>query len=117
MSQSVFLQIAFLSAFVTGLTACSSLDPFVDARREAGQIASVGSSTNDYPVICYGVDMPEKIEWLAQNECAKTNRRAVFVAKESFSCSLLKPRKAIYRCEKNNQPVPAYQSVCDLKNQ
>ena len=115
MQPSIWIRFVFMGLLFVGLSACSSLDPFVDARREAGQIAQVGTSTNDHPVICYGLNKPEKIEWLAQNECAKTNRKAVFLHRENFSCSLFKPRKAIYQCVETTQSVPTYQSPCDLK--
>ncbi len=94
------------------LSGCSAFAPFVDARREAGQVQPVGSSTDDNPVICYGFADMEEVDRLAQNECAKTGRVAVFVRKENFNCSLLMPQKAIYRCEKTDKPVLPYQGSC-----
>ena len=95
-----------------GMTGCSLTDPFVDARREAGQVEPVGSSTDDYPVICYGFSSQEEVDQLAQNECSKTNRQSVFIRKENFSCSLFMPQKAIYQCVQTDHPVPPYQSPC-----
>ncbi len=106
----------FTMVVVIALSGCRAFDPFVDARREAGQVAPVGSSTVDSPVICYGFAEPEEVEKLAQNECAKTNRVAVFEQKENFKCALFAPQRAIYRCEKTDELVPPYQSECSLKN-
>ncbi len=97
------------------ISGCHAFSPFVDARREAGQIAPIGSSTDDRPVICYGFSAPKEIEKLAQNECAKTNRVAIFDHKETFKCALFAPQKAVYRCEKSKEFVPPYQTECTLK--
>lgn len=95
------------------LSACSAVLPFVDARREAGYVKTVGSSTNDKPVICYGLfGSQEEIDALASNECAKTGRKAVFEKKESFACYLFTPQKAVYSCQKTTDPIPPYQSAC-----
>lgn len=99
---------------ILGISGCASFAPFVDARREAGQVDPVGSSSDDNPVICYGFASQEEIDQLAQNECSKTNRKAVFVRKENFTCSLFMPQKAIYKCEKTDEPVPAYQPECPV---
>ncbi len=118
-TKSPFADICTFSAVVgvsVVLFGCTVFDPFVDARREAGQAASVGSSSKDRPVICYGFAEPEEIDALAQNECAKTNRVAVFDYKEDFKCALFAPQKAVYRCEKSDKPVALYQSECALKS-
>ena len=98
--------VAFLSVLscIFFLTACSQFDPFVDSRREAGQVAYVGSSTKNNPVVCYGfVGEQSDFDALAEDECAKTNRHAVFDRTETFSCKLFTPKKAIYRCEKTKK--------------
>lgn len=94
------LSVAFILYGMLMLSACSQFDPFVDSRREAGQVARVGSSMPDKPVVCYGVvgTQPD-FDALANNECAKKNKKAVFETMESFSCKIFTPQKAIYRCE------------------
>lgn len=114
MRQTAYIIVGCGLLFLSG---CSAFAPFVDARREAGQVQPVGSSTDDNPVICYGVAEREEIERLAQNECAKTGRVAVFVRKENFSCSLFMPQKAVYRCEKTDKPVPPYQGTCPVADE
>ena len=82
------------------ISACSQFEPFVDSRREAGQIQTVGSSMPDKPVICYGlVGERSDFDVLANNECAKRNKKAVFENTETFSCKIFTPQKAVYRCE------------------
>lgn len=118
--KNYFYQIAricFLLTFCLFFMGCRAFVPFVDARREAGQIAPIGSSTDDKPVICYSFQNRDEVERLAQNECAKTGRTAVFEQTENFSCALFAPRKAIYRCEKTDKPVPEYQPSCPVPSE
>ena len=81
------------------LSGCASA-PFVDGRREAGQIAPVGLSTPDRVAICYSSrgTTPRAVLALAQTECAKTNRNAVFDTQDEFRCALLAPTRAFFKC-------------------
>ncbi len=92
--------VAFILCSVLMFSACSQFEPFVDSRREAGQVARIGSSTPDKPVVCYGlVGTQSDFDVLANDECAKKNKKAVFETTESFSCKIFTPQKAVYRCE------------------
>jgi hypothetical protein len=81
------------------LSGCASA-PFVDGRREAGQTTPVGVSTPDRVAICYSSrgTTPRAVMALAQTECAKTNRNAVFDAQDEFRCALLAPTRAFFKC-------------------
>ena len=82
------------------LSACSQFEPFIDSRREAGQVVLVGSSTRNKPVVCYGlIGNQSDFDNLAERECAKENKKALFEKVETFSCKIFTPQKAIYRCE------------------
>ncbi|MBL8644315.1 MAG: hypothetical protein JNK21_10310 [Rhodospirillaceae bacterium] len=85
-----------------GLSACG-VKPFVDGRREAGQKTPVGPSTPDRVAICYSSQgaAPADVLALAQAECAKTNRTARFDGQDQFSCALLAPTRAFFRCVAN----------------
>lgn len=74
--------------------------PFVDGRREAGQIAPVGASTPDRVAICYSShsSTPAEILALANTECAKTARTAQFDGQQDFQCALLAPTRAFFKC-------------------
>lgn len=87
--------------FFCFLSSCASFSPFVDARREAGKIGTIGESSEDVVVICYGAygTSQEEIINLAINECAKTSRKPKFLKQESFSCTLFEPTKVYYKCE------------------
>ena len=80
---------------------CSQFEPFEDMRREAGQIPTVGRSSNNRPAICYNPlwHDEKQLQELANIACARTKRKAVFQAKESFSCRLFNPSTAIYTCK------------------
>lgn len=88
-----------LSVFLLG--ACSQFTPFEDMRREAGQIQTVGQSSNDYPAICYNPlwHNEEDTLSLAQEACARTKRKAIFQEKKHFSCRLVNPSTVIYKCK------------------
>ena len=92
--------ILFLGLF---LSACGQIGPFVDAHREAGQVQLRGQSTPDKPAICYNPIWSDKkmVEQLAEEECQKTNRHAVYDNTSWFSCCLMNPSTAFYKCEKN----------------
>ncbi len=86
------------------LTACAEVRPFVDTRKEAGQIAPVGRSTPDRIAVCYNPLWHQRkaARKLADAACAQTARRAVFdeAATSYFTCRLLTPAVAFYDCIK-----------------
>jgi len=88
-----------LMAFFMG--ACSQFTPFEDMRREAGQIQTVGQSSDDSPAICYNPlwHDEEQVQQLAKTACARTKRKAVFQENKHFSCRLVNPSTAIYKCK------------------
>ena len=83
------------------VVACSQFEAFEDMRREAGQIQTVGQSSNDTPAICYNPlwHDEEDIQKLANEVCARTNRKAVFQESKAFSCRFVNPSTAFYLCE------------------
>ena len=92
------IAVLFLSSVC--LMGCSQLSPFVDARREAGQIEPVGSSRPEKPVVCSGYfSLPEERLELAQKECDKLGKKAVSKDISMFECKLLAPVKEVFVCE------------------
>ena len=89
--------------FVFLVSACGQVTPFVDAHREAGQIELVGQSTPDTVAVCYNPlwSDKEKVKKLAEQECAKTNRKAGYSDVKWFSCCLINPTTAFYDCKKS----------------
>ena len=84
------------------VTACSQFEPFEDRHREAGQIPTIGQSNDNFPAICYNPlwHTEEKILPLAKEACKRTNRKPIRQEdKKAFSCRLLNPSVAIYKCE------------------
>ncbi len=96
MRKIVFLSFACL-LFSGG---CSQIEPFVDSRREAGQVQRVGRSTKDRIAVCYNSWISDKkeIEALAAQACAETGREAVFLKEEAFMCRLVTPRISYFDC-------------------
>lgn len=90
------------------LCSCSILDPYIDRRRNPGtsDISRLytGNSKPDAPAICYNQFLTEEkeLQALADAECVKNNTgtHAVFVKKDSFSCKVLLPATAYYKCVK-----------------
>ncbi len=88
----------------TGLIAATLVGgcaaPYVDSRREAGKREPVGASTADLVAICtssYGSNR-DAAKKLADLECAKSERKAVFDHESSLACTLLAPTQVFYRC-------------------
>lgn len=81
------------------VSGCSQVYPFIDSRREAGQKETVGASKPEAPVVCYGLFGEEADrDQLANEECAKQGKKAVFKEKNYFSCKLFTPARAFYEC-------------------
>ena len=93
-----------LLASVLFLSACGQFAPFVDSHREAGQVQLRGQSSSEKAAICYNPIWSDKkeVEQLAEAECQKTNRHAVYDDTRWFSCCLINPSTAFYKCEKTN---------------
>ena len=85
------------------VSACGQFTPFVDAHREAGQVQLVGQSTPDKVAVCYNPIWSDKnfVKMLAEQECAKTKRKAVYNDTKWFSCRLVNPTTAFYDCKKS----------------
>ena len=85
------------------LCGCGQFAPFVDAHREAGQVELVGQSTPDKVAVCYNPFWSDEneVKALADQECAKTKRHAVYEDTYWFSCRLLNPSTAFYNCKKS----------------
>ena len=93
MKKVLFIALLFLFS-------CAQFRPFVDARREAGQVLPVGQSSDDRAAICYNplwMDIQE-VEKLAQESCAKTHRKPKFYDKKYFTCTLVSPVTVFYDC-------------------
>ncbi len=93
------LKILSVMVGVVFVSACSQFEPFVDARREAGQIETIGASRPNQPVVCsfYGVD-PQTRLVLAEKECQKLGKVAKSQSVDLFNCRLLTPVKETFSC-------------------
>lgn len=92
------ISILFLA---TCLAACSELGPFIDARREAGKVKTVGQSQPNRIAVCYNPvwDSDEAVLALATEGCAKQKKKPVFSEKKYFNCRLVAPNTAFYDCK------------------
>ncbi len=92
------MKILFVSVFF--LASCAQFQPFVDARREAGQIQTIGQSTADRVAVCYNPIWSDETDAkkLAVDACAQNKRKAQFDGKTYFDCTLVLPLTAFYQC-------------------
>ena len=94
--------------FLSFICSCSILDPYVDRRREPGTSdinrLYIGKSKPEAPAICYNSLLTEESELqaMADAECIKNNTgtHAEFIKKDGFSCKVLLPATAFYKCVK-----------------
>lgn len=89
------------------VSACTQFEAFEDRRREPGtEYVWVGASKPEKPAICYNplFYSKEKIKEKADEICRqnKANTHAELVDIDYFSCRLLIPSKAYYKCVGNN---------------
>jgi hypothetical protein len=89
---------AAVLAVLSALSACAN--PYLDSRREAGKTNPVGASTPDMIAICFAPSKTARsaVLAMAQPECAKTGRVAAYDHEAPWSCTLLAPTRAFYRC-------------------
>jgi len=92
---------ALALAVVCGLTVAACSGPaFVDSRREAGSVETVGASSLDRPVVCYSVrnTTPDQVVAMANEVCARDDKVALYRASDWLECTLMQPRRAIFEC-------------------
>ena len=79
------------------LTACA---PYIDERREAGQVAHVGQSKKNVIAICYHSWRTDEDELLAMaNEaCAQSGRKAQYSDEKIFNCTFFTPNTRFFKC-------------------
>ena len=79
------------------LTACA---PYIDERREAGQIAHVGQSKPNKVAICYHFLRTDDDELLAmaKEACAKNGRVPEYEDTKYFNCALFTPNTRFFNC-------------------
>ena len=95
-------QILWIMMLALVLTACAEVQPFVDSRREAGQVKLVGQSTPDRIAVCYNPlwDSDEAVRGPAEQICAKRGLHAVRQDTKYFNCRLASPNTAFFTCKK-----------------
>ncbi|OPZ78419.1 MAG: hypothetical protein BWY78_00592 [Alphaproteobacteria bacterium ADurb.Bin438] len=91
-------KLILISIFI--ISGCGITKPFIDSRREAGKSYLVGESNLDTVAVCYNSITTKKEELLeiANTECMKTNRKAVFKSQKILNCSFISPTKAYFDC-------------------
>lgn len=82
--------------FVAG---CQVSEPFVDSY--SGLVRDgVGRSNTNRIAICFDSKTPRaQLDKMAEAECKKTSRHAVYLDAKPFTCSLTAPTTIFYQCE------------------
>ena len=90
------LHIFFVMFISIALNGCNA---YVDTRREAGLVSSVGQSKSPNIAICYNpiFNEEQELKVLAEKTCEP--QKASFQDKKYFNCTLFYPNTAFYRCE------------------
>lgn len=95
---SVTLRCAAIVGIVGMVAACSGA-PWLDTRREAGTLTTIGEATSDRPAYCHGTSTPlAQIQALATAECAKSGRSARYVGTEKWQCRMTTPHRSVFEC-------------------
>lgn len=99
------LKLSLLLSIILFTSSCSQFRAFEDRRREPGtEYIYVGSSKEQQPVICYNplFENKDSLQDMADGLCQKyqSGTKAELIKKDAFSCRLLIPTKAYYKCIK-----------------
>lgn len=102
------IKIITATLFLISLTACSLFEPFIDRRRNAGvrdiRRLYVGKSKPEAPAVCYNGlwTTEDELQQLADAECVKNNTgtHAEKINTTHFSCKLVLPSHAYFKCVK-----------------
>ena len=83
------------------LGACSEIRPFIDSRREAGQVQPIGQSRPNRIAVCYHPlwHNETEVSALAAEACQAQGKKAVPDDRAYFNCRLMTPNTAFYKCE------------------
>ena len=82
-----------------GLMGCSAVHPYVDTHSGVAGGRSLRRSTPDKVAICFNETDMDILQEMANKECAKTSRKAIFDKIVPFSCSLTTPSTAYFDCK------------------
>lgn len=98
MTRRLLPTLGLCAALAVALSACAG-DPWVDIRREAGSLETVGESTRDRVAICHGAGATQAdLLPLAARECAKSGRQPTYVGTTKYQCRVLTPHRSYFDC-------------------
>lgn len=109
MNSRLIVLAAILPIMLLGLAGCSASAPYIYVKREFDrERPDFGEELKDRKEvsICYSKrgTTPETVRQMAETECEKFGRVAVFKEQEILACPVATPIKATYLC---NKPRPA----------
>jgi hypothetical protein len=92
---------ALLAGLAAILLAGCAGAPWVDTRREGGEVETVGRSKPGRPVICFapGETSAAELQAMAQTVCDETGGTARWVGVERWQCRMMTPHRAIFTCQ------------------
>jgi hypothetical protein len=82
-----------------GLIGCTTASPYIDTHSGVAGGRSLSRSTPDKVAICFDETDMDILQEMANKECAKTSRKAIFDKIVPFSCSLTTPSTAYFDCK------------------
>ena len=82
-----------------GLMGCSTAKPYIDAYSGVAGGRALRRSTPDRVAICFDETDMDTLQQMADTECTKTSRKAVYDTTVPFSCSLITPSTAYFDCK------------------
>lgn len=80
------------------LSGCHLSEPFVETYGSS-VFNKKPSSLKDGVQVCFYQATSEELQEIAERECQKINRHAVYEKTADFSCSVLAPSKAFFKCQ------------------
>lgn len=96
----------WLLALLLGLSGCAEPLPFVDSVNRPLDVQKKKSTYTAVDVCFTDRHSLEEVTALANEECAKGDKKAVYLGYQSWQCRLTVPHRARFYCLKEGEQVP-----------
>ncbi len=96
-----------LPALVLGLSGCAQPSPFVDSVNRPLDVQKRVPTYTAIDVCFTDRHSLEEVTELANEECAKGDKKAVYLGYQSWQCRLTVPHRARFYCLREGEQVPA----------
>lgn len=108
-TRKIAWNVAWMPALLLGLAGCAEPLPFVDGTWRPLDVQRKKPTYTTVDVCFTDRHSLEEVTELANEECAKGDKKAVYLGYQSWQCRIMVPHRARFYCLKDGEAVPARQ--------